>query len=133
MRVFAGLIKHSLNVSVQRPQHADAFMHREIVAFGGVDQAASSHGAFRSVLLAVRLEDKRRVKRSTRNHTVGRRFDRLGVDEAHARIGGDLFAGIGEHLARGCAILDEEACEAAAGSQSIIQSPPWPLAEVTRP
>jgi hypothetical protein len=28
MRVFAGLIKHSLNVSVQRPQHADAFMHR---------------------------------------------------------------------------------------------------------
>jgi hypothetical protein len=41
MRVFARLIKHSLNVSVQRPQHADTCMQREIAAFGGVDQAAS--------------------------------------------------------------------------------------------
>jgi hypothetical protein len=41
MRVFARLIKHSLNVSVQRPEHADARMHREIAAFGDVDQAAS--------------------------------------------------------------------------------------------
>jgi hypothetical protein len=47
---------------------------------------------FRSALYAVRLEDERLVKRSTRNHTVSRRFGRLGVDEAHARIGGDLFA-----------------------------------------
>jgi hypothetical protein len=32
MRVLARLIKHSLNVSVLRPQHADARMHLGIAA-----------------------------------------------------------------------------------------------------
>jgi hypothetical protein len=38
MRLFARLIKHSLNVSVQRPQHADARHHGRAAEFDDQQQ-----------------------------------------------------------------------------------------------
>jgi hypothetical protein len=38
MRVFAGRIKHPLNIPIESPQHTDARMHQRSTIFCGHDQ-----------------------------------------------------------------------------------------------
>jgi hypothetical protein len=54
MAIFARRVEHALDVTVQRPHHADPRVHYEVAALGGTDQAADRGLPLVELLLGLR-------------------------------------------------------------------------------
>jgi hypothetical protein len=58
MRVFARLIKHPLDIPIERPQHVDARMHQRPTIFRGHDQRLDRCLPRFKILFGLRKQDR---------------------------------------------------------------------------